>query len=91
MSSKIDVPLILIYLGDASYSIYLTHGFFLSNISKILDALARKSAVLYAIINFNIIAFVTVVIAVAMGCLIHTYLEKPLITNLRNKVFAKIT
>jgi len=91
MSSKIDVPLILIYLGDASYSIYLTHGFFLSNISKILDALARKSAVLYTIINFNIIAFVTVVIAVTMGCLIHTYLEKPLITNLRNKVFAKIT
>jgi len=91
MSNKINIPLILIYLGDASYSIYLTHGFFLSNISKILDALARKSEVLYTIINFNIIAFITVVIAVAMGCLIHTYVEKPLFINLRNKVFAKIT
>ncbi|MBD2677970.1 MULTISPECIES: acyltransferase [Nostoc] len=91
MSNKINIPLILIYLGDASYSIYLTHGFFLSNISKILDVLARKSEVLYTIISFNIIVFLTVVIAVAMGCLIHTYVEKPLFINLRNKVFAKIT
>ncbi|MFN6561630.1 MAG: acyltransferase family protein [Nostoc sp. ChiSLP01] len=91
MSSKINIPFILIYLGDASYSIYLTHGFFLSNISKILDALVRKTEVLYTIINFNVIAFITVVIAVAMGSSIHTYIEKPLIINLRNKVFAKIT
>ncbi|RCJ22151.1 hypothetical protein A6S26_22580 [Nostoc sp. ATCC 43529] len=91
MSSNVNIPLILIYLGDASYSIYLTHGFFLNNVSKILDALFRKSEVLYTVVNFNIIAFLTVVIAVTMGCLIHTYLEKPLIINLRNKVFAKIT
>ncbi|WP_414568635.1 acyltransferase family protein [Nostoc sp. CCY 9925] len=91
MSSKINVPLILIYLGDASYSIYLTHGFLLSNVGKILDALVRKSEIVYKLTNFNIIVFITIVIAVAMGCLIHTYLEKPLIINLKNKVFAKIT
>ncbi|MEH2012473.1 acyltransferase family protein [Nostoc sp.] len=94
VSKTINIPPILIYIGNASYSIYLTHGFFLSNISKIFTKLTEKLNILYLIQNpsiyYNVGAFLIVVIAVVMGCIIHSYLEKPLITNLRKKVFAKM-
>ncbi|MEH2068462.1 MAG: acyltransferase [Nostoc sp.] len=89
MSSKINVPLILIYIGDASYSIYLTHGFFLNNISKFTSKLTKYN-ILSNYTSDNIIALITVVMAVVMGCFVHTYLEKLLIANLKNKVFAQI-
>ncbi|MEH2450438.1 acyltransferase family protein [Nostoc sp.] len=94
VSKTINIPPILIYIGNASYSIYLTHGFFLSNISNIFTKLTEKLNILYLIQNpsiyYNVGAFLIVVIAVVMGCVIHSYLEKPLITNLRKKVFAKM-
>ncbi|WP_138497557.1 acyltransferase family protein [Nostoc sp. PA-18-2419] len=89
MSSKINIPLILIYIGNASYSIYLTHGFFLNNISKFTSKLTKYN-VLSNYTSDNIIALVTVIMAIVMGCFVHTYLEKPLIANLKNKVFAQI-
>jgi peptidoglycan/LPS O-acetylase OafA/YrhL len=95
ISRLVNVPLLLIYLGDASYSIYLTHGFFLNSISKIFTKLADKLGILALIQNnsiyWNAIAFLMVLIAVAMGCVIHSYFEKPLITSLRKKVFAKMS
>ncbi|MEH2145034.1 acyltransferase family protein [Nostoc sp.] len=94
MSKTLKIPPILIYIGNASYSIYLTHAFFLSNISKIFTKFTDKLNILYLIQNpsiyYNISAFLIVVIGVAMGCVIHSYLEKPLITNLRKNVFAQM-
>jgi len=94
ISKTINVPPILIYLGNASYSVYLTHGFFLSSASKIFTKFTEKFNISYLIPNpilcYNVSAFLLVLIVVAMGCIIHSYLEKPLITNLRKKVFAKM-
>jgi exopolysaccharide production protein ExoZ len=92
ISKTINVSPILVYLGNASYSIYLTHFFFLTNISKIFIKLTEKITFLSLVANptiyDNIIALIIVVIAVAMGCVIHSYFEMPLITNIRKKVFA---
>ncbi|MEH2242010.1 acyltransferase family protein [Nostoc sp.] len=94
ISKIIKIPPILVYIGNASYSIYLTHGFFLSNTSKIFTKFTEKLNILHLIQNpsiyYNVSAFIIVVIGVAMGCVIHSYVEKPLITNLRKKVFAQM-
>ncbi|MCC5657529.1 acyltransferase [Nostoc sp. XA010] len=96
VSKAINVSPILIYLGNASYSIYLTHGFFLSNISKIFNKFTDKLNILHLLaqnhsIYNNAIASLIIILTVAMGCVIHSYIEKPLIENLRKKVFAKMT
>ncbi|MEH2064712.1 MAG: acyltransferase [Nostoc sp.] len=94
VSKTINIPSILVFIGNASYSIYLTHGFFLSSISKIFTKITDKFNMLSLIQNhtiyYNVIAFLIVLIGVAMGCVIHSYLEMPLITNLRKKVFAQM-
>jgi peptidoglycan/LPS O-acetylase OafA/YrhL len=94
MSKTIDIPAVLIYIGNASYSIYLTHGFFLSTTSGIFTKLTGKLNILSLIQNpsiyYNAIAFTIVLIGIAMGCVIHSYLEKPLISNVRKKVFAQM-
>ena len=95
VSKTINVSQILIYLGNASYSIYLTHGFFLSNISKIFNKITDKFNILHVVQNHSIydnaIASLIIIIVVAMGCVIHSYIEKPLIVTLRKKVFAQMT
>ncbi|MFN6487928.1 MULTISPECIES: acyltransferase [unclassified Nostoc] len=95
ISKTVNIPKILIYIGDASYSIYLTHGFFLSTTSKIFtkftDKINLSSLIPNRNIYYNVSAFIIVLIAIAMGCVIHSYLEKPLITNLRKKVFSQRT
>ncbi|MEH1966509.1 acyltransferase family protein [Nostoc sp.] len=95
LSKTVNIPQILIYIGNASYSIYLTHGFFLGNISKVFTKFTDKVNILYLFPNpniyYNVNAFLIVILAVVMGCVIHSYLEKPLITNLRKKVFTQIS
>ncbi|MEH2022211.1 acyltransferase family protein [Nostoc sp.] len=94
LSKTVNIPQILIYIGNASYSIYLTHGFFLGNIVKVFTKFADKLNI-YLIPNaniyYNVSAFLIVILAVVMGCVIHSYLEKPLITHLRKKVFTQIS
>ncbi|MHC5825587.1 MAG: acyltransferase family protein, partial [Nostoc sp.] len=63
----INIPQVLIYIGNASYSIYLTHGFFLSTISgiftKLTDKLNNLSLIQNSSIYYNAIAFIIVAIA----------------------------
>jgi exopolysaccharide production protein ExoZ len=62
-------------LGDASYSIYLTHGL-------VISALAKGAAAL------NPVLFVAIcpVAAAAAGVLIWKYIERPLTDGLRSQV-----
>ncbi len=79
VSKKINVSPILICLGNASYSIYLTQGFFLSNISKVINKIIDKFNILHLVQNhriiyYDVIAILIIIIAVAMGCVIHSYI-----------------
>ncbi|MEH2348190.1 MAG: acyltransferase [Nostoc sp.] len=95
LSKTINIPQILIYIGNASYSIYLAHGFLLKTTGKIFTKIIDKLNLLHLIqsqiIYSNALACLIVVIAVFIGCLIHSYIEKPLITNLRKTVFTNMT
>ena len=79
-------PFILILIGDASYSIYLSHNMFLSALTRI-----------YAKINPNymntgylaIVCTIIFIIVVFLGILIHLLIEKKLLNFINKKFIAK--
>jgi peptidoglycan/LPS O-acetylase OafA/YrhL len=79
-------PQILTYLGDASYSIFLTHGPLISATTKVLQKanLGKYFDSLFA-------PALVALIAVVIGCLFYSLIEKPLTVYLRKNVVEKMT
>lgn len=75
-------PLSLI--GDASYTIYLTHLAFLGLLSKITIKLSGNLALTPSAIYF--IVFTATIIA---GCLLYMYVERPLLHFCRKRIIIK--
>lgn len=84
MKKLIKVPNVLIYLGNASYSIYLMHGFAINNITKIL--LKLNPEISDNLLLLNILALPIAVIALIFGCAVYSYIEKPLLSTLKPKL-----
>jgi peptidoglycan/LPS O-acetylase OafA/YrhL len=80
---KVEPAPLFCYLGDASYSIYLTHYAFLSALVKF--TLAINSANLF---NVSAVMILLILISVSLGCFVHSYVEKPLIQALKKKFIA---
>lgn len=83
LNYKVTLPKWVNFLGDASFSIFLTHALTLSLVSKIIS---------YSLLRFNIdidgavIGIALFLIAVLLGCVIHIVVEEPLFKFLRNRV-----
>ena len=80
------------HVGDASYSIYLSHPFCLSIFGKIILAMGLSGG--YALIASTIAGF----IALGIGLAVYHLLEKPMIhaskayfSYRKNKVAAQVT
>jgi peptidoglycan/LPS O-acetylase OafA/YrhL len=80
IKKTIQIPKIFTFLGDASYSIYLTHYACLSVLVKL--ALVAK---LDALMSMNFLMSVLVLVTIFLGCMFNLYIEKPLLTYLRQK------
>jgi peptidoglycan/LPS O-acetylase OafA/YrhL len=78
---KISFPKIILLIGNASYVIYLIHNPFLRD--TILSKLAKLS--LLTKFNFCLLNILTV----AVGIIIHQYIEAPLIKYLNRKMSLK--
>ncbi|MEZ4715901.1 MAG: hypothetical protein R2851_07415 [Caldilineaceae bacterium] len=77
-------PRPLVFLGDASYSIYLTHVMFFNVFlmgATVLGQLVR--------IDSTVLMWSMLIGAVAGGCVVYLYLEKPLIALLRRKLVSR--
>lgn len=74
---------LLIFLGDASFSIYLTHQLLISSIGRSLLASGLVS-ILGLFITLTIITIVTLII----GSIFHLIIEKPLWHNSRRKLLS---
>jgi exopolysaccharide production protein ExoZ len=88
----LSVPKPLIFLGNASYSIYLTHGFFMSNLIKVFTQVVSKfglEGVFSNSISSSAIAGILFILTVGCGIVIHISVENPLIAVLRKRVFSK--
>jgi peptidoglycan/LPS O-acetylase OafA/YrhL len=73
-SGRIRVPAALRLIGDASYSIYLTHQLTMSILAKVIGAIHRYSPILAAFDYIAITAF-----AVLVGVGLHLVVERPLL------------
>jgi len=73
-SGKIAVPNLLIVIGNASYSIYLTHISIEGVILKVMKATHLQTS-----LGNELTYFITLICTVIIGCFAYCYIEKPLI------------
>lgn len=77
-------PEILMYLGDASYSVYLTHFVI---ITAMLLGFLKLGIIDF--IGYQVAMVVIPVVTVVIGCLVYTYVEKPMLNFCRRKLVFK--
>ncbi|MGE7120734.1 acyltransferase family protein [Peribacillus sp. NPDC046944] len=85
-SLNIKIPKICIVLGDASYSIYLTHL-----ITLIVMPFIIKRIDFINDINNGTIELITCIIAIFVGCIFYFIVEKPQMIYLRKKFIKQKT
>lgn len=73
----------LIFLGNASFSIYLTHQVLISGIGRTLLALHSDN-----LLGSEFIVLTTIALTVITGSLFHLIVEKPLLSFSRNKLLS---
>lgn len=71
----------ILFLGDASYSIYLIHPMVLSFMAKLIVMFG-----LYKHLDNNLIFFILFISALIVGSLLHSFIEKPLLQKLRSSI-----
>lgn len=86
VTKNIQVPKLLVYLGDSSYSIYLAHGFAINNISKVVQKIYPN--ITENIFLLSITGIVTALLSIIFGCLVFSLIEKPLIFSFKTKKIA---
>lgn len=79
------IPYLLIFLGNASYSIFLTHEPLISAITKIL-----QKANLGKYYDGFFAPALLAVFAVVFGCIFYSLIEKPLTVFLRKNIVEKM-
>ena len=75
----------LLLVGDASYSIYLTHTMLIEVIYLLLSRFLLSSNISVGQPGANILFLLCVSLTVLIGVLCHLYVEKPLVTYLNGK------
>ncbi|MBD2345359.1 acyltransferase family protein [Anabaena subtropica] len=83
---NLQIPRLLVYIGDASYSIYLAHGFAINNISKVVQKIYPN--ITENIFLLNSFGLVISCISIMFGCLVFSLIEKPLIISFKPKKIA---
>lgn len=86
LTDSIKVPPLLSFLGDASYSIFLTHGPLVSIATKLI--VKANLGRIYDNFLSQILLFLLTVI---VGCLFYSVIEKPLTEYLRKNIVEKFT
>jgi exopolysaccharide production protein ExoZ len=83
-NTSIKIPALLILIGDASYSIYLSHNMFLSALTR---ACAKLNPTFLNKSGLPIITTIIFLITIFLGIIIHLLLEKKLLKVINNKAF----
>ncbi len=91
IKTYIQIPSFAILLGNASYSLYLIHGFIMNNVTKITIALGWEGIIFKSNILMTIFPLINMVLATIVGCLLYLYIEKPLVKICRNNVIKKFS
>ncbi|MBR8835697.1 MAG: acyltransferase [Stigonema ocellatum SAG 48.90 = DSM 106950] len=89
MSKSLTISPTLIFLGDASYSIYLIHGFVINHLTKAVIKLGMVNFLTQNSLVFSLFAIFNAVIALMVGCAMYLYLEKPLLSIMRRRLIIR--
>ncbi|MBP0018663.1 MAG: acyltransferase [Cyanobacteria bacterium SBLK] len=87
INEEVKIPQFLIYLGDASYSIYLVH----SPVISALIQLTLKFGIQDTIGGSSFLGFLIFVISIGLSCIFYNLIEKPLTQYLRKQFIQKKT
>jgi peptidoglycan/LPS O-acetylase OafA/YrhL len=79
-NKPLKMPDLLLYFGDASYSIYLAH----SPVMSVLTGLVAKAKL--GQLENNCLMFIVGGIALGIGCMCYSFVEKPLLKYSREKL-----
>ena len=85
-TNTIKYPGILVLIGDAYYSIYLSHNMFLSALIKLYGKLNSDYGTTGYMALVATIIFLTVIF---LGILIHLFIEKKMLKFLNSKFMNK--
>lgn len=85
LKDSIAIPSIFIYLGDASYSLFLLHGPLVSAITKFV----AKANLTRLFDNF-LVQSLLFLIVIGMCCIFYSLVEKPLTAFLRKNIVNKM-
>lgn len=86
MSRKITIPSIFLIIGNASYSIYLTHFYLFVFIFKLVSKIQ-----FFENINQFVLFTILIIIVLTIGVIFHLFIEKPLNALLYKKFIIKNT
>jgi exopolysaccharide production protein ExoZ len=78
----VNIPKILIYLGNASYSIYLAHSPLVNGLFQLSLAFKLNTT----IGNSDILGWLIAIVAIAISCIFYNLIEKPLTSYLRKQL-----
>lgn len=85
LNSNLKMPKPLLLLGDASYSIYLTHFYVFVFLFKVLKKIEHINP-----FNKFITVSLSLVIVTVLGVLFHITIEKPLLKHLNRKLLRRV-
>ena len=78
MQKDTKIPRFFNYIGNAAFSIYLSHNLVLDLLSELISQLS-----VYDYLGGWLTSMVLLILMLSIGCIVHSFIEKPLIQ--RNK------
>jgi exopolysaccharide production protein ExoZ len=78
---EIPLPPWFVYLGDASFSIYLLHGTVINNIILLCVKFNQQAWLSHFFVQVSLLG-----VALAGGCLFHQWVEKPLLRIIQKRL-----
>lgn len=82
LKKDIKIPRLFIFLGDASYSIYLVHAIIVNSVTLKLKSMIGIG------VSSNLYVIPVIIFAIGCGCIFHLIIERPMMQYL-NRISAK--
>lgn len=78
IQKNIKIPRVFNYLGNAAFAIYLSHNLFLNAFSELFSRFSIFESIGGALTSISFL-----VLILCTGCLVHSFIEKPLISKMK--------
>lgn len=78
MQKDMKIPRFFNYLGNAAFSIYLSHSFTLDLLSELISQLSA-----YDYLGGWLTSMVLLILMLSIGCIVHSFIEKPLVQKIK--------